>query len=115
MDSYWGRGRFHTTLTGGAGDGGGGRVLVIQRSFGCKSRVAPPKARRRAAMAARSCARLEMNHSHSRGSPVAVAYPLAGAEAATSTMILLPRPSSEERRVGTECVRTCRSRWSQYH
>src|SRR3546814_12449735 len=22
---------------------------------------------------------------------------------------------SEERRVGTECVRTCRSRWSQYH
>src|SRR3546814_17672596 len=23
--------------------------------------------------------------------------------------------SSEERRVGTECVRTCRSRWSRYH
>src|SRR3546814_12657579 len=23
--------------------------------------------------------------------------------------------SSEERRVGTECVRTCRSRWSPYH
>src|SRR3546814_20614669 len=23
--------------------------------------------------------------------------------------------SSEERRVGTECVRTCRTRWSQYH
>src|SRR3546814_12430518 len=22
---------------------------------------------------------------------------------------------SEERRVGNECVRTCRSRWSQYH
>src|SRR3546814_16131207 len=22
---------------------------------------------------------------------------------------------SEERRVGTECVSTCRSRWSQYH
>src|SRR3546814_20014032 len=22
---------------------------------------------------------------------------------------------SEERRVGTECVRTCRSRWSPYH
>src|SRR3546814_20360529 len=22
---------------------------------------------------------------------------------------------SEERRVGKECVRTCRSRWSQYH
>src|SRR3546814_14047412 len=25
------------------------------------------------------------------------------------------RPKSEERRVGTECVRTCRSRWSPYH
>src|SRR3546814_13784215 len=25
------------------------------------------------------------------------------------------RPSSEERRVGKECVSTCRSRWSPYH
>src|SRR3546814_17566734 len=25
------------------------------------------------------------------------------------------RASSEERRVGKECVSTCRSRWSQYH
>src|SRR3546814_3096651 len=25
-----------------------------------------------------------------------------------------PRARSEERRVGTECVRTCRSRWSPY-
>src|SRR3546814_20198584 len=25
------------------------------------------------------------------------------------------RKSSEESRVGTECVRTCRSRWSAYH
>src|SRR3546814_8762882 len=24
-------------------------------------------------------------------------------------------PRSEERRVGKECVSTCRSRWSQYH
>src|SRR3546814_6760949 len=28
--------------------------------------------------------------------------------------VLDPDDSSEERRVGTECVRTCRSRWSQY-
>src|SRR3546814_15548435 len=27
--------------------------------------------------------------------------------------VLIPR--SEERRVGKECVRTCRSRWSPYH
>src|SRR3546814_10907904 len=26
-----------------------------------------------------------------------------------------PRQRSEERRVGKECVRTCRSRWSPYH
>src|SRR3546814_16107573 len=26
----------------------------------------------------------------------------------------LPLPRSEERRVGKECVRTCRSRWSPY-
>src|SRR3546814_6039583 len=31
--------------------------------------------------------------------------------------LLLPRPArrSEERRVGKECVSTCRSRWSPYH
>src|SRR3546814_4151239 len=28
---------------------------------------------------------------------------------------LLHRRRSEERRVGKECVSTCRSRWSQYH
>src|SRR3546814_16132269 len=27
----------------------------------------------------------------------------------------LPAARSEERRVGKECVRTCRSRWSPYH
>src|SRR3546814_4637229 len=27
----------------------------------------------------------------------------------------LERPRSEERRVGKECVSTCRSRWSPYH
>src|SRR3546814_4544754 len=28
---------------------------------------------------------------------------------------LFSRPRSEERRVGKECVSTCRSRWSPYH
>src|SRR3546814_12690292 len=27
----------------------------------------------------------------------------------------IPSTRSEERRVGKECVRTCRSRWSPYH
>src|SRR3546814_16456007 len=29
--------------------------------------------------------------------------------------VMLLGPRSEERRVGTECVSTCRSRWSPYH
>src|SRR3546814_17538214 len=29
--------------------------------------------------------------------------------------ILIPSERSEERRVGKECVSTCRSRWSPYH
>ena len=33
----------------------------------------------------------------------------------TSTIELLNNLRSEERRVGKECVSTCRSRWSPYH
>src|SRR3546814_5518639 len=29
--------------------------------------------------------------------------------------IIFEQPRSEERRVGKECVSTCRSRWSPYH
>src|SRR3546814_14883444 len=32
-----------------------------------------------------------------------------------SIRALLAGPRSEERRVGKECVRTCRSRWAPYH
>src|SRR3546814_9416772 len=39
--------------------------------------------------------------------------PPAGAPAAWVTEEVAPR--SEERRVGKECVSTCRSRWSPYH
>src|SRR3546814_10994296 len=58
---------------------------------------------------------------------IAAQYPvlsqalLAGASAqlrnmATTSGNLLQRTRrSEERRVGKECVRTCRSRWSPYH
>src|SRR3546814_7043543 len=35
--------------------------------------------------------------------------------AAGSPMILGAKARSEERRVGKECVSTCRSRWSPYH
>src|SRR3546814_188545 len=31
------------------------------------------------------------------------------------TTVILPLARSEERRVGKECVSTCRSRWSPYH
>src|SRR3546814_4898768 len=33
----------------------------------------------------------------------------------SSTSRGMPRKRSEERRVGKECVSTCRSRWSPYH
>src|SRR3546814_18861341 len=36
-------------------------------------------------------------------------------DASTLIMILLMFIRSEERRVGKECVSTCRSRWSRYH
>src|SRR3546814_17124115 len=32
-----------------------------------------------------------------------------------SLVLFFSSGSSEERRVGTECVSTCRSRWSPYH
>src|SRR3546814_6354813 len=38
-----------------------------------------------------------------------------GGKAATVTDCNLLAGRSEERRVGKECVSTCRSRWSQYH
>src|SRR3546814_1206494 len=37
----------------------------------------------------------------------------AGDERIFGVMVVMPR--SEERRVGKECVSTCRSRWSQYN
>src|SRR3546814_16639067 len=42
---------------------------------------------------------------------------LEGGERAPEGKVRVPaeRPRSEERRVGKECVSTCRSRWSRYH
>src|SRR3546814_20730595 len=46
-------------------------------------------------------------------------HPLqSGCSGCRATPLLIPspaRPRSEERRVGKECVSTCRSRWSPYH
>src|SRR3546814_13403943 len=39
----------------------------------------------------------------------------AGGHSAASIYSLLGSARSEERRVGKECVSTCRSRWSPYH
>src|SRR3546814_1523865 len=45
--------------------------------------------------------------------PVAIS---AGAPKRSATLRAIPcAPRSEERRVGKECVSTCRSRWSPYH
>src|SRR3546814_13136749 len=49
-------------------------------------------------------------HDDAAGIPVTMArYGLRG----TPSLLLIDR--SEERRVGKECVSTCRSRWSPYH
>src|SRR3546814_4183790 len=43
------------------------------------------------------------------------APPRAGREAIARPRLWLAPGRSEERRVGKECVSTCRSRWSPYH
>src|SRR3546814_15336569 len=49
-----------------------------------------------------------------RGYPVEVRYRALGSES-LSPDDSSGRQRSEERRVGKECVSTCRSRWSPYH
>src|SRR3546814_18122178 len=41
--------------------------------------------------------------------------PLPNGALKKATSPVWARPRSEERRVGKECVSTCRSRWSTYH
>src|SRR3546814_20227269 len=53
------------------------------------------------------CPIVPMFHVNAWGLPFAV--PMVGAT------LVLPGARSEERRVGKECVSTCRSRWSPYH
>src|SRR3546814_19153323 len=48
--------------------------------------------------------------------PLLVVYPLTFLGGAFYSLDMLPAAwRSEERRVGKECVSTCRSRWSPYH
>src|SRR3546814_11795606 len=44
---------------------------------------------------------------------IAFAFPFPGPDGGARGVFLFER--SEERRVGKECVSTCRSRWSPYH
>src|SRR3546814_15544246 len=47
---------------------------------------------------------------------VSTGYPLlSGASVPTQRSFIMLAFRSEERRVGKECVSTCRSRWSPYH
>src|SRR3546814_13130532 len=45
----------------------------------------------------------------------ALTYRYASALAPVTSITTLPSVRSEARRVGKECVSTCRSRWSPYH
>src|SRR3546814_15766571 len=47
------------------------------------------------------------------GFPVSTTLLFSGV--GTLLFLLITRNRSEERRVGKECVRPCRSRWSPYH
>src|SRR3546814_11943103 len=47
--------------------------------------------------------------------PLRAAQIEAWADELASVWNILSADRSEERRVGKECVRTCRSRWSPYH
>src|SRR3546814_4409254 len=42
-------------------------------------------------------------------------WPWTGSSILPGMVCICPRIRSEERRVGKECVSTCRSRWSPYH
>ena len=42
-------------------------------------------------------------------------YAQAGVSLDRTRVIITEKERSEERRVGKECVSTCRSRWSPYH
>src|SRR3546814_18863019 len=46
---------------------------------------------------------------------IAVAMTEPGAGSAVTELKTIATPRSAERRVGKECVSTCRSRWSTYH
>src|SRR3546814_13092444 len=50
-----------------------------------------------------------------RGGMVVSMRPMTPAHAIRAVEITSKQPRSEERRVGKECVITCRSRWSPYH
>src|SRR3546814_13509139 len=60
------------------------------------------------------CARAMGVADEAEGDQSAVAR-LLGELAALNRELEVPGPRSEERRVGNECVSTCRSRWSPYH
>src|SRR3546814_5037548 len=55
-------------------------------------------------------------HDHRRAAGDALEMPKVGGEVPGELAVLADHAiRSEERRVGKECVSTCRSRWSPYH
>src|SRR3546814_20321431 len=92
-------------LTGGRGGGGGGASRRLRDYF--RPRV--------------TAARWGVNFLPSRGANRPICAPCAkrASYCALTSLMLLPgssrRSRSEERRVGKECVSSCRSRWSPYH
>src|SRR3546814_21098846 len=59
--------------------------------------------------------RVLAGEAHERKQAPAVTWAARGKGARVGNSVRLVSLRSEERRVGNECVSTCRSRWSPYH
>src|SRR3546814_914874 len=98
---------FHGTGTYILGGAGGGAVAVIDPGPDDEQHIAALLA----ALEGESVSHILITHTHRDHSPGA--HNLMSAYCARSSGSRAGR--SEERRVGKECVSTCRSRWEPYH
>src|SRR3546814_5246079 len=79
-------------------------------------RPAPPQVAGNVRIAGLNLLNLFNGDGNGGGFPTARgARDVAGYQMQQAKLVAVIQARSEERRVGKECVRTCRSRWSPYH
>src|SRR3546814_19712271 len=101
-----------------SGSIGRGRHLSLGQPFLQDRRQVLPRGEvvedhARLALSGLACAASRSSRSFSSSSPIFCST--VHREAACASTCASSFSRSEERRVGKECVSTCRSRWSQYH